>query len=129
MKRAFRPLFLFACALLLALVLAPLPAAASDPVPQVPAPGRVTLVDLGAQSCIPCKMMAPILKELEQEYRDRAAVVVIDVWVHDDQVDRFNLRAIPTQIVYDRTGKEVFRHEGFLSKENLRKILDPLLER
>jgi thioredoxin 1 len=129
MSMVFRPLFLFVCALLLALALAPLPADASDPVPQVPAPGRVTLVDLGAQSCIPCKMMAPVLKELEQEYRDKAAVVFIDVWVHGDQVDRFGLRAIPTQIVYDRTGKEVFRHEGFLSKENLRAVLDPLLER
>lgn len=129
MKRAFRPVSLFVSTLLLTLTLASFPAAASDPLPLVPAPGRVTLVDLGAQSCIPCKMMAPILKELEQEYRDKAAVMFIDVWIHNDQVDRFNLRAIPTQIVYDRTGKEVFRHEGFLSKENLRAVLDPLLER
>ncbi len=47
---------------------------------QVPVKGMVTLIDLGADQCVPCKMMAPILTKLKQEYKDRAAIVFIDVW-------------------------------------------------
>lgn len=113
---------------LLALCVWPGVAPAAD-LPQVPASGRVTLVDLGAQFCIPCRMMTPVLQELETEYKDRVAVVFIDVRDHADQVQRFGLRAIPTQVVYDASGREVFRHEGFLAKDAIRKVLDPLLAR
>jgi thioredoxin 1 len=84
---------------------------------EVPAKGMVTLIDLGADSCIPCKMMAPILKKLEKEYSGRAAIVFIDVWKHKDQARRFGIRAIPTQVFFDKKGKEVYRHLGFMSEK------------
>jgi len=77
------------------------------------------LVDLGAGKCIPCKMMAPILEELKKEYRGRLEVEVIDVWEDPQAGQRYGIRVIPTQIFYDASGKEVFRHEGFLSKEDI----------
>ena len=86
---------------------------------QVPTPGMVTMVDLGANKCIPCKMMAPIIEELEKVYAGRASIVFIDVWEHREQVDRFGIRAIPTQIFYDKTGREVERHVGFLDKKSI----------
>jgi thioredoxin len=88
-------------------------------VPPVPTPGMVTLVDLGAHSCIPCKMMAPIIEELKKECDGRASVIFIDVWEHRDQAHRFGIRAIPTQIFYDRNGKEVSRHLGFIDKKSI----------
>jgi thioredoxin 1 len=88
-------------------------------IPPVPTPGMVTMVDLGADKCIPCKMMAPIIKELQKEYAGRASIIFIDVWKHNEQVQRFGIRAIPTQIFYDRTGKEVDRHVGFLDKKSI----------
>jgi len=51
----------------------------------IPVKEMVTLVDLGANSCIPCKLMAPILEELEKEYKGRAAVIFIDVWENRDK--------------------------------------------
>ncbi|MCA1984891.1 MAG: thioredoxin family protein [Desulfovibrio sp.] len=84
--------------------------------PQVPVPGMVTMVDLGAKKCIPCKMMAPILEALEKEYDGRAAIVFIDVWEHPNEAEKYNLRSIPTQIFYDAEGKERWRHVGFLEK-------------
>jgi thioredoxin 1 len=87
--------------------------------PQVPVPGMVTMVDLGAKSCIPCKMMAPILKELEQEYEGRAAIIFIDVWEDYSQIERFGIKAIPTQIFYDKQGREVKRHVGFMDKQSI----------
>jgi len=92
---------------------------ASEQVSKVPVPGMVTMVDLGAKKCIPCKMMAPILLELEQEYKDRAAIVFVDVWVNPDAGRKFGIRTIPTQIFYDAKGKETLRHEGFFDKAGI----------
>lgn len=100
--------------------------AASPPVP-VPVKDMVTMVDLGATSCIPCKMMAPILAELEREYKGRAAVVFIDVREDFDAAKRFGIRAIPTQIFYDKKGREVARHEGFMDKQSMTAKLNSLL--
>ena len=102
-----------------------IPAAWAGP-PEVPAKGMVTLVDLGAGACIPCKMMAPILEKLEKVYRGKAAIVVIDVWKTPDEGKRFNLRVIPTQIFYDKKGKEVYRHEGFMSEKDIVAMLNKL---
>ena len=88
-----------------------------DELRDVPVKGMVTMLDLGAKSCIPCKMMAPILQKLEKVFRGKAAIVFIDVWEHNDQVGRFGIRAIPTQIFYDKDSKEVYRHVGFMSEE------------
>jgi thioredoxin 1 len=77
----------------------------------------VTMIDLGARQCIPCKMMAPILAKLEKEYAGRAAVVFLDVREDRKPAQRFGIRAIPTQIFFDKKGREVSRHEGFMSEE------------
>ena len=95
-------------------------------VPEVPVKGMVTMLDIGAMECVPCKMMAPIMKELEEEYHGKAAIVFIDVWKHRDQGPKFGIRAIPTQIFYDKSGKEVQRHEGFLDKNTAVAMLEKL---
>ncbi len=73
------------------------------------------LVDLGADKCIPCKMMAPILEELKKEYAGRLEVEFIDVWKNPDEAKKYKINIIPTQIFYDAKGKETFRHSGFFS--------------
>ncbi len=83
----------------------------------VPKPGMVTMVDLGAHSCIPCKMMAPILEKLTIEYEGKAAIVFIDVWQDASQAKRFKVSVIPTQVFFDKDGNEVFRHVGFMNEE------------
>lgn len=93
--------------------------AEAEQIPQIPAPNMVTMVDLGAKECIPCKMMAPIMEELEKEYQGRAAVIFIDVWKNPEAGPKFGIRAIPTQIFYDAQGKEITRHEGFLDKQTI----------
>ena len=75
------------------------------------------LLDLGANKCIPCKMMAPILDELTQTYEQTFEVEVIDVWEDRAAARKYAIRVIPTQIFYDANGKERFRHEGFMSRE------------
>jgi len=91
-------------------------AKASEGVPEAPVPGMVTMVDIGAKKCIPCKMMAPIMEELEKEYKDKAAIVFIDVWENPGAGNKYGIQLIPTQIFYDANGKETYRHEGFMEK-------------
>lgn len=77
------------------------------------------LVDLGADKCIPCKMMAPILEELKTAYAGQFEVEFIDVWKNPDAGTPYGIRSIPTQIFIDASGKELFRHEGFFPKEDI----------
>ena len=86
---------------------------------EVPVKGKVNLIYLGANGCIPCKMMAPIIAKLEKDYQGKAAVIFIDVWKFPDEAKRFGIRVIPTQIFYDKKGTEVFRHEGFMSEKDI----------
>ena len=88
--------------------------AVPDPAPVKAIP---RLVDLGADKCIPCKMMAPMLAELREEYADRMSVEFIDVWKNPNAGQEYGVRVIPTQIFYDAAGNELFRHEGFYGKE------------
>ncbi|GAB4305266.1 MAG: hypothetical protein Kow0097_03410 [Candidatus Bipolaricaulota bacterium] len=84
-----------------------------------PAKPLPKLLDLGADKCIPCKQMAPILDELRVEYAGVFEVVFIDVWKNSSEADKYRIRIIPTQIFYDASGKELFRHTGFYSKEQI----------
>ncbi len=77
------------------------------------------LVDLGADKCIPCKMMAPVLKELTKEYEGQMRVEFIDVWKNPGAGKACKINLIPTQIFFDPAGKELFRHEGFFSKADI----------
>ncbi len=77
------------------------------------------LIDLGANKCIPCKAMVPILDELKQSHSDQFQVTFIDVWKDKDSGQRYKVRIIPTQIFFSADGEELFRHEGFLSREEI----------
>ena len=86
----------------------------------VTAPAKLPrLVDLGADKCIPCKKMAPILEELRTNYAGRLEVVFVDVWKKPEEAKPYNINLIPTQIFYDAEGAELFRHEGFFSREDI----------
>ncbi len=77
------------------------------------------LLDLGATKCIPCKAMAPILEELKKEYAGKMTVEFIDVWQNEDAGKEYGVEMIPTQIFYNASGKELFRHTGFFGKEDI----------
>ena len=72
----------------------------------------VTFIELGSDKCIPCKMMQPIMEEIEKEYSDQVKVVFYDVWTEEGQpyAQKYSIRAIPTQIFVDKNGNEYFRH-------------------
>lgn len=86
---------------------------------------KVTFVELGSVNCIPCKMMQPIMKEIEEEYTGQVKVVFHDVWTEEGRpyAQKYGIRVIPTQVFLDKDGNEYYRHEGFFPKEELVKVL------
>lgn len=87
--------------------------------PAPPAARIPRLVDVGAGKCIPCKAMAPILDQLRTDYAGRFDVQFVDVWVNPDAAEPYRIRLIPTQIFYAGDGRELSRHEGFMSREEI----------
>ncbi len=77
------------------------------------------LLDLGSTSCIPCRMMMPILDQLKTEYAGKLEVGFIDVWKDKAAGQKYGINLIPTQIFFDGSGKELFRHEGFFAKDEI----------
>ena len=77
------------------------------------------MVDVGADKCIPCKMMAPILEELKTEYAGKFEVEFVDAWKFREKAAQYGVQMIPTQIFYDANGKELFRRSGFIGKEDI----------
>jgi len=90
---------------------------ADTAIPQ--ASGLPRLVDLGSVTCIPCKMMAPVLEELKKEYAGRLGVEFYDVVQNPDVGAKYGIKLMPTQIFFDASGKELFHHEGFISKDDI----------
>lgn len=112
-----KTLMLFAVLALVVLSVAP--AAWAMDVSEIPEKGTITMIDLGAKKCIPCKMMAPILNKLEKAYEGTARIVFIDVWENKDQAARFEIQVIPTQIFFNKKGEEVSRHRGFMDEADI----------
>ena len=78
-----------------------------------------TLIELGAEKCVPCRMMKPIIDDLEANYKKSLNVVFYDVWKNPETGRKFKIQIIPVQIFLDGNGNELFRHEGFFSKEDI----------
>ena len=80
---------------------------------------KPVLVDFGSNSCIPCRQMRPILKEIRKEHSEKAEVLVIDVYKYQNLAGEYKIRMIPTLIFFDSNAKEVHRHQGFMSKKSI----------
>lgn len=86
---------------------------------------EVTFVELGSVNCIPCKMMQPVMKAVEEKFGSRVRIVFHDVWTPGGRQDamKYRIRAIPTQVFLDRNGNEYFRHEGFFPQADIERVL------
>ncbi len=86
---------------------------------------KVTFVEIGSINCIPCKMMQPIMREIEREFPVQVEVVFHDVWTPEGrpQAMKYGIQAIPTQVFLDKDEKEYYRHIGFFPKEEVIKVL------
>ena len=108
--------------------------------------GLPIIIDFGADSCVPCKEMAPVLKTMNAEMQRKAIIKFVDVWKHGEAADEFPIQVIPTQVFINADGtpyvpsedieieftmystkdtnEHVFTvHQGGLTEEQMRAIL------
>ena len=78
----------------------------------------VVLVDFWAEWCGPCRMIAPMIEELANEYDGKAVIGKLDVDNNQESSIKFGLRSIPTLLVF-KNGEMVDRHVGAVPKETL----------
>jgi thioredoxin 1 len=81
--------------------------------------GKPVVVDFGSNSCLPCRQIRPILKEIEKEYNGKAQVLIMDVYQYKDLAREYKVQLIPTLVFFDQSGKEVFRHVGAWDKASI----------
>lgn len=93
-------------------------AAVSAPLPQ--------MINIGADSCIPCKQMIPVRNAIANDYAGQIEVSFIDIRNDRSAGSQYGIRVIPTQIIFDAEGNERFRHEGYWPKEEVVKTLEQL---
>lgn len=79
---------------------------------------KTVLVDFGADWCPPCVLMNPVINELEQLKEIDFLLMKVDAGVHTDIMKELNIEPIPQFIIYKK-GKEVWRKDGIVSKEEL----------
>ncbi|NLD49071.1 MAG: thioredoxin family protein [Clostridiaceae bacterium] len=78
--------------------------------------GLPIIIDFGADSCIPCKEMAPVLKELNTELQGKAIIKFVDVWKYQELALGYPISVIPTQIFIDANGNP-YKPKGPESKQ------------
>lgn len=80
---------------------------------------KAVVADFGRGTCIPCKMMQPILEKLQKDFAGKAEILILDVGEYASLSRKHRIMMIPTQIFFDAKGKEVHRHQGFMSEADI----------
>jgi thioredoxin 1 len=87
---------------------------------------RPTILEFGRETCPICKRMEQVMARLKKDYGAQVQVRLLYVEKHEHLYRRYGIVIIPTQVFLDASGKEVFRHEGEISREGLVKKLKEL---
>jgi len=86
--------------------------------------GKESMVlELGASTCMACRKMKVLIEELKKT-NATLPVHIVDIKENRDAIKRFKIQIIPTQVVLDKSGKEVHRHIGALSKEEMLELVE-----
>ncbi len=84
---------------------------------------KITFLELGSLTCIPCKQMEKVLESVREKYGDQIEVIFHDVKKNKEIIKKYKVKMIPTQVFLDENGKEIHRHVGFYPEEKIDEFL------
>lgn len=84
---------------------------------------KITFLELGSTTCIPCKQMEKVLESVREKYGDQIDVIFYDVKKEKEISKKYKVKMIPTQVFLDENGNEIHRHVGFYPEEKIDEFL------
>jgi thioredoxin 1 len=87
---------------------------------------KPVLIDFHADWCGPCKMMAPILKQIKDKLGDKVSIIKIDVDKNQQLAAKYQVRGVPTLMLF-KNGKQVWRQSGVLQKDEIVKTINTFI--
>ncbi len=88
--------------------------------------GKPMVVDFGSNSCIPCRQLRPVLQKVRKDHEGKLEVLIIEIQKNQQLAADYQIQVMPTVVFIDKTGKEVFRHQGFMSEEKIKEQLSKM---
>ncbi len=85
--------------------------------------GKPMVVDFGSNSCIPCRQLRPVLQKVRKDQEGKLEVLIIEIDKNQQLAAEYQIQVMPTVVFIDKAGKEVFRHQGFMSEEKIKEQL------
>ncbi len=98
-------------------------AAIDNPLDKARKSGKSTFVAFTSENCQPCKQMQPVLDAVKKDCANLGNIIIVSTDKDPVLGSRYSVESVPTQIFFDKTGKEVFRHMGLLTKEQIQEKL------
>lgn len=84
---------------------------------------KITFIEIGSVTCIPCKKMQPIMRNIEKKYAEQIKVIFHDIKNEKEIIEKYKVNIIPTQVFLDENGKEIHRHVGYFPEVEIDKFL------
>ena len=81
------------------------------------------LVDFKADWCQPCKMMAPVLKQVKQNFKDQIRIIKIDIDKNPAVAQKYGIRGVPTLILF-KSGREVWKQSGVIQANQINTVIN-----
>ena len=104
----------------------PVPAATPQELASLLGSGTWVIMEFGGEHCIPCMHMQPVLQDLREALGKKA--VIRNFWIqeHPDVAQQHKIMLMPTQVVFNPKGEEVFRHMGYFPPAEFQAALQKL---
>ncbi|HOI24534.1 MAG TPA: thioredoxin family protein [Caldisericia bacterium] len=88
--------------------------------------GKIRVLDIGRDDCVSCAQMNEIMLEMKKEFRDSVSFEIVDLAEFPQLESQYNISAVPTILVMDGLGRELYRKEGVWYKTEIREFFAKL---